>query len=69
MTAIETRGDAEIVTLGLINVNSWAQDAKTGDLMKPEADKYLKITLRKYGGSTYIGAIQSTALPEIAVVK
>ncbi len=69
VTAIETRGDTEIVTLGLINVNSWAQDAKTGDLMKPEADKYLKITLRKYGGSTYIGAIQSTARPESAVVK
>ncbi len=69
VTAIEIKGDTEIITLGLVNVNSWAQDAKTGDLLKPEPDKYLKITLREYGGSTYISAIQSTALPETAVVK
>ena len=67
VTAVETKGGATVITCGLINANVWMQDAETGALMSPEPDKYLKVTLREFGGVRYISAIQSSGTPETAL--
>ncbi len=69
VTEGETRGDSVILTVGLINADSWQQDAKTGDMVKPDPDKFIKVTLRQSGSGAYIGAIRTTALPETAIVE
>lgn len=37
-----------------------------GDMVAPEPDKYMKITLREKDGSYYINSIQATSSPETA---
>lgn len=69
ITDAQVKGDAVVVTLGLINSNAWQQNSSTGDMERPDPDKVIKVTLRKSGGYTAIGAIQSTALPETAMVE
>lgn len=68
ITDAQVKGDTVVVTLGLINTSSWQQDSQTGDMEKPDPDKVIKVTLRKSGGYTAIGAIQSSARPEISIV-
>lgn len=63
------KGDTVTLTLGLINSSAFRQDAKTGEVTEAEPDKYIKVTLRTSGGSSYIGAIQTTSLPETAIVE
>lgn len=64
---ISKKGSATILTVGLLAGNEWAQTA-TGDMIAPEPDKYLKVTLRTdKDGSTYISAIQGTDAPETVV--
>ena len=67
ITDAQVKGDAVIVTLGLINTNSWQQNSQTGDMETPDPDKIIKVTLRKSGGYTAIGAIQTSARPEISI--
>lgn len=69
ITDAQVKGDAVVVTLGLINTSAWQQNSSTGDMERPDPDKVIKVTLRKSGGYTAIGAIQSTALPETAIVE
>ncbi len=66
VTEAETKGDTVTLTVGLINGNAWKQDSVTGDLLKADPDKFIKVTLRNSGGTSYIGAIQSSSLPETA---
>lgn len=68
VTAAEKKGDSVTLTVGLINSNVWKQNSKTGELSRPEPDKFIKVTLREAGGTTYIAAIRSTNLPETAIV-
>lgn len=65
----QAKGDSVVVTLGLINTNAWQQDSLTGDMERPDPDKVIRVTLRKSGGYTAIGAIQSSALPEISIAE
>ncbi len=69
ITDAQAKGDAVVVTLGLINSNAWQQNSSTGDMERPDPDKVIKVTLRKSGGYMTIGAIQTTALPETAIVE
>ena len=62
----ETRGDATVITCGLINAGLYAQDPETGELQIPEPDKYIRVTLRRGADGSYIRSIQSSALPETA---
>ena len=64
----EVKGDTETLTVGLINTSSWKQDSSTGDISRPDPDKYIKVTLIRSGNSMYITAIRSTSLPETAIV-
>ncbi|MBE6835404.1 MAG: hypothetical protein E7515_04045 [Ruminococcaceae bacterium] len=61
---ISKKGSAVILTVGLLAGNEWAQTAD-GDMIAPEPDKYLRVTLRTdKDGSDYISAIQGTDAPE-----
>jgi hypothetical protein len=61
---ISKKGSATILTVGLLAGNEWAQTA-SGDMVAPEPDKYVKVTLRSdKDGSDYISAIQGTGAPE-----
>ncbi len=68
VTDIETRGDSVILTVGLINSNVWKQDSVTGEISRPEPDKFIKVTMRTAAGASFIGAIRDTNLPETAIV-
>ena len=57
--------NAIVLTVGYVGGDQWAQD-KNGNLVAPEPDKYMKVTLREKDGTYYIGALQNTAAPETA---
>lgn len=69
VTEAVSKGDTVTVTLGLVNSSAFRQDSATGKVSEAEPDKYVKVTLRTSAGSTYIGAIQTTSLPETAIVE
>ena len=66
IVGVEVRGDATVITCGLINAGLYAQNPETGELEIPEPDKYIKVTLRKGADGDHIRAIQSSAMPETA---
>lgn len=68
VTEREVKGDTEILTVGLINTSSWKQDSSTGDITRPDPDKYIKVTLIKSGNSTHIASIRTASIPETAIV-
>lgn len=68
VTEKETKGDTEILTVGLINSGAWKQDSETGDFSRPEPDKYIKITLVNSGNTKYISALRTSSIPETAIV-
>lgn len=69
VTASETKGDAVTLTVGLINANSWKQDTASGEISRPDPDKYIKVTLHSSGQGSFISAIRTTSLPETAIVE
>ncbi len=66
VTGSEKKGEATVITVGLINSSVWMQDNTTGNLTNAQPEKYIKITLRKTGNESFISAIQSSATPETA---
>ena len=57
---IEEQGSSLILSVGYIGNNAWVQ-VEDGEYTAPEADKYMKITLReRSGGMMYVSSIQST---------
>ena len=66
VTGSEKKGEATIITVGLINSSVWMQDNVTGNLTAAQPEKYVKITLRKTGKESFISAVQSSATPETA---
>ncbi len=69
VTEAQKKGDTVTLTVGLINANAWMQDSKTGAVSKPAPDKFIKVTLRGSGASSYIGSIRTSSLPETALVE
>ena len=66
IVSAEIRGDATVITCGLVNAGLYAQNPETGELEIPEPDKYIKVTLRRGADGDHIRAIQSSAMPETA---
>lgn len=62
---IEKRNNTIILTVGYLGGDQWAQDAE-GNMVAPEPDKYMRVTLREKDGAQYISALQNTAATEIA---
>ena len=68
VSAREIKGDTEIITVGLINTSSWKQDSSTGDIARPDPDKYIKVTLIRSGNSMHITSVRTSSIPETAIV-
>ncbi|MBE6791687.1 MAG: hypothetical protein IKB08_07435 [Clostridia bacterium] len=69
VTSSEKKGDSVILTVGLINGSSWKQDTVSGEISRPDPDKYIKVTLHSSGQGSFISAIRTTSLPETAIVE
>lgn len=64
ITGVKVQNSSVILTVGMISYDSWETD-KNGNMVTPEPDKYIKITLLERSGSYYISAIQAaSAAPE-----
>lgn len=62
---IEKKGSITYLTVGYIASGQWWQDAQ-GNIVAPEPDKYMRITLREKGDGYYISALQAADPPETA---
>lgn len=62
---VDKSGSTIVLTVGYLGGDQWAQDAE-GNMVAPEPDKYMKVTLRERDGAYYISALQSTLPPETA---
>ncbi|NLL63448.1 MAG: hypothetical protein GX241_04300 [Ruminococcaceae bacterium] len=60
---ITKKSDTIILTVAYLSGSDWVQD-EHGNIVEPDASKYVKITLREKNKSYYIGAIQPTNAPE-----
>lgn len=61
----EKSGNAIVLTVGYLGGDQWAQDGE-GNMVAPEPDKYMRVTLREKDGAYYISALQNTSAPETA---
>ena len=66
ITETETKGDSTVLTVGYLNAGLYAMDPLTGQLTAPDPDKFVKITLRAASTGTYISAVRSLGVPEVA---
>lgn len=62
---VQKKSDTIILTVGYLAGDLWAQNEE-GDMVAPEPDKYMKVTLREKDGAYYISALQATSAPETA---
>lgn len=62
---IDKQGSSVILTVGYIGNKAWVQ-LEDGGYAAPEADKYMKITLRERSGGMYIASIQAADGQEVA---
>lgn len=62
---IDKQGSSVILTVGYIGNKAWVQ-LEDGEYAAPEADKYMKITLRERSGGMYIASIQAADGQEVA---
>lgn len=65
---VDHKGKTTVLTVGYLAANQWAQNTN-GDMVAPEADKFMKITLREKSDAYYISAIQVTDRPDEASTK
>lgn len=70
VTEVSKSGTSLVVTVNYLAAESWAKDDE-GNMIAPEPDKVMKITLRELQGSYYISAIQtvSSTVPEVIIVE
>ncbi len=66
ITETETKGDSTVLTVGYLNTGLYAMDSLTGELTAPDPDKFVKVTLRAASTGTYISAVRSLGVPEVA---
>ena len=62
---LDKTNNSIVLTVAYLGGDQWAQDSE-GNMVAPEPDKYMKVTLREKDGSYYISALQNTATPETA---
>lgn len=61
-------GSTIVLTVAYLGGDQWAQDSE-GNMVAPEPDKYMRVTLREKDGAYYISALQNTAAPETATTQ
>lgn len=65
---IDKSGKTTTLVVGYLAANEWKQ-SPNGDMVAPDADKFMKITLRQKGDTYYISSIQVTDRPDTATTK
>lgn len=65
---IDKSGKTTTLVVGYLAANEWKQ-SPNGDMAAPDADKFMKITLRQKGDTYYISSIQVTDRPDTATTK
>lgn len=65
VTDLNKTNNSIVLTVAYLGGDQWAQDGE-GNMVAPEPDKYMKVTLREKDGAYYISALQNTATPETA---
>lgn len=61
----QKRSGSIVLTVGYLAGDQWAQSSN-GNMVAPEPDKYMRVTLREKDGAYYISALQATSAPETA---
>ncbi|MBQ8766970.1 MAG: hypothetical protein IJZ16_09210 [Clostridia bacterium] len=57
--------DTVVLTVACVSGNAWEQ-SENGEMVAPNPDKYIRVTLRENDGNLFISAIQNTTAPETA---
>lgn len=65
---MDKSGKTTTLVVGYLAANGWEQ-SPNGDMVAPDADKFMKITLREKDDSYYISSIQVTDRPDTATTK
>ncbi len=68
VTDVEKKSNTIVLTVAYLAADGWKQDAQ-GNMVAPEPDKFVKVTLRESGGNYYISAMQMTSTPETATTQ
>lgn len=70
VTEVKKSGTALVITLNYLPAESWAKDSE-GNMITPDPDKVMKITLRELEGSYYISSVQtvSSTVPDVYVAE
>ena len=68
VTDVDKKSNTIVLTVAYLAADGWKQDSQ-GNMVAPEADKFVKITLRENDGNYYIAAMQSTSAPEVATTQ
>lgn len=68
VTDVDKKSNTIVLTVAYIAGNGWAQDSQ-GNMIAPEPDKYVKVTLREADGNYYINSMQMTSTPETATAS
>lgn len=68
VTDVDKKSNTVVLTVAYLAADGWKQNSQ-GNMVAPEPDKYVKITLRESEGNYYIAAMQSTSAPEIATTQ
>lgn len=63
VTDVQKKSSTLVLTVGYLAGDQWAQN-ENGDMVAPQPDKYMKVTLRRGADGYYISAIQATSEPE-----
>lgn len=68
VVTVDKKSNTIVLTVGYLSSDKWAQSSD-GNMVAPEPDKYVKVTLREKDGAYYISAMQATANPETATTQ
>lgn len=69
VTEVHKKSNTIVLTVAYLAADGWAQN-ETGDMIAPEPDKYVKVTLREGSdGNYYITAMQLMSAPEAATTS
>lgn len=65
---VDKTKDTIVLTVACLAGDAWEQ-GENGEMVAPNPDKYVKITLREKDGNLFISAIQNTTTPEVATTQ
>jgi hypothetical protein len=68
VTDVDKKSNTVVLTVAYLASDGWAQNSE-GEMVAPEPDKFVKITLREKDGNQFISSMQMTSTPEVATTQ